>query len=111
MIGTGYVGLVSEDLIEALVETLGTATLQAGDLMRLGIESRGRTGQAVRASVYRGGKHVGTVALDDRRQYVRGYEPEPNSALSEVFQGRRAQAVQLVLRKTAPSERFRRLLP
>ncbi|MAZ14793.1 MAG: peptidase M24 [Ahrensia sp.] len=84
----GYVGLVSEDLIEALVETLGTATLQAGDLMRLGIESRGRTGQAVRASVYRGGKHVGTVALDDRRQYVRGYEPEPNSALSEVFQGR-----------------------
>src|SRR5699024_3658010 len=65
-----------------------TETLQAGDIVRVGIEMRGRAGQAVRASIYRARTHVATVAVKDKLQYVRGNEPEPISAVSEAFKGR-----------------------
>lgn len=84
----GYAGVGSGGLVEALVGTLGTETLQAGDIVRVGIEMRGRAGQAVRASIYRARTHVATVAVNDKLQYVRGNEPEPISAVSEAFKGR-----------------------
>ncbi|MAS13085.1 M23 family metallopeptidase (plasmid) [Nitratireductor rhodophyticola] len=84
----GYVGASSDGIVEALVATLGTETLQPGDIVRLGIDRRGLARHVVRASIYRARAHVATIALNDKLKYVQGDEPEPISAVSEAIQSR-----------------------
>lgn len=64
---------------------LGSPALKAGSVMRLGIETRGEISRIVRASLYEGKRHQLTIALDDRDQYVKGSEPEPNPAVLAAF--------------------------
>lgn len=81
----GYSGGDSEGMASAFATLLKSDTLKAGHVMRLGIETRDDISRIVRASVYDGRRHILTIALDDRRQYVRGSEPEPNPAVLAAF--------------------------
>jgi murein DD-endopeptidase MepM/ murein hydrolase activator NlpD len=54
-------------------------------VVRLGIETRGEASRIVRASLYEGRSHHLTIALDDRDQFVKGGEPEPNPAVLTAF--------------------------
>jgi murein DD-endopeptidase MepM/ murein hydrolase activator NlpD len=64
---------------------LGSPVLKAGSVVRLGIETRGEASRIVRASLYEGRSHHLTIALDDRDQFVKGGEPEPNPAVLTAF--------------------------
>lgn len=81
----GYSGADSEGMATAFSTLLRATSLKAGHVMRLGIETRGDIGRIVRASVYDGRAHLLTVALDDKGQYVRGSEPEPNPVMLALF--------------------------
>ena len=81
----GYEGPDAAGMAEAITTLLGGTSIKAGYVVRLGIMVRGEMGRIVRASVYNGRRHVFTIALDDRDQYVKGNEPEPNPAVLTAF--------------------------
>jgi murein DD-endopeptidase MepM/ murein hydrolase activator NlpD len=81
----GYTSANADGMASALSTMLGTPVLKAGSVLRLGIEARLGESRIVRASVYDVDRHVSTVALNDRRQYVPGSEPEPSPALQAAF--------------------------
>jgi len=82
----GYGGSDAEGMARAFETLLRTPTLKAGTAIRLGIETRYDVSRIVRASLYEGRRHMLTVALDDRDQYVKGNEPEPNPAVLTAFE-------------------------
>lgn len=82
----GYIGTDADGMAEALSILLRAPTLQAGSVLRLGIETQDGAGRIVRASLYRERQHVLTIALDDRQQYVRGDEPEANPAVFAAYE-------------------------
>ena len=81
----GYSDADSQGMARAFATLLGSPVLKTGSVMRLGIEMRGEAGRIVRASLYEGRSHRLTIALDDRDQYVKGGEPEPNPAVLTAF--------------------------
>jgi murein DD-endopeptidase MepM/ murein hydrolase activator NlpD len=81
----GYAGADADGMAEAFATLLNSPSLKPGHMVRLGIETRGDISRIVRASVYNERAHVLTVALDDKDQYVRGSEPEPNPAIMSAF--------------------------
>lgn len=81
----GYSGPDSDGMAEAFATLLRSETVKAGHVMRLGIETRDDISRIVRASLYDGRRHILTIALNDRRQYVRASEPEPNPAVLAAF--------------------------
>lgn len=72
-------------MAEALATLLRSNTLEAGYNLRLGLERTGDEVRIVRASVYRGSDHRLTVALDDRRQFVRSSEPARTEAVAAAL--------------------------
>lgn len=81
----GYTGPDADGMATALSTLLESPALTAGHVLRLGIETRDAVSSIVRASVYDGRTHVLTIALNDRDQYVKGSEPEPNPAVLSAF--------------------------
>jgi murein DD-endopeptidase MepM/ murein hydrolase activator NlpD len=81
----GYAGADADGMADAFATLLKSPSLKPGHIVRLGIETRDDISRIVRASVYNERSHVLTVALDDRDQYVRGSEPEPNPAIMSAF--------------------------
>ena len=78
---SGYDGEDAVSMAEAIGKLLNTTALRAGTIVRLGIETDGDTNLIMRASVYDGNRHIVTIALNDRAQYVPANEPEPNPDL------------------------------
>ena len=81
---SGYSGEDTDGMIEALTTLLKTDRLEAGMAVRIGVEMQDDAGHIVRAGIYRDGGHVLTVALNDRRQYVRAEEPAINPAIASA---------------------------
>ncbi len=81
----GYSEADADVMARSFAVLLGSPVLKAGSVMRLGIETRGEMSRIVRASLYEGKRHHLTIALDDRDQYVKGSEPEPNPAVLAAF--------------------------
>ncbi|WP_349365793.1 MAG: M23 family metallopeptidase [Nitratireductor rhodophyticola] len=78
---SGYRGDDVDGMVEAITKLLNAPDLKAGTLLRVGVEMRGEQSRVVRTSVYEGRKHIVTIALDDRDQYVPAEEPEMNPVL------------------------------
>lgn len=72
---------------EVLSEALGSDTLRAGHVLRIGMKLKGETGQIIRASIYDVGDHVATVALNDRQDFVSSPAPEISPAVTAAFTG------------------------
>lgn len=82
---SGYEGDDAAGMADAIAKLLNTAALKAGTVLRVGLEVRGDAAKVVRTSVYDGHKHLVSIALDDRGQFVPAAEPEPNPELLTAF--------------------------
>jgi murein DD-endopeptidase MepM/ murein hydrolase activator NlpD len=81
----GYRDAAMDRLVNALVTALGSKTVDPGSVLRIGIETTPEADRVVRVSVYRGGEHRLSIALDDHDQFVPTDEPERNPAVAAAF--------------------------
>ncbi|MCC0031282.1 MAG: M23 family metallopeptidase [Brucellaceae bacterium] len=82
---SGLDGSDAEGMVEALGKIMSSSSLKAGTFLRLGIESHDEESHVVRASIYDNSKHLVTIAINDRGQYVAADEPEINPAIASIF--------------------------
>ncbi len=93
MTGAGYTKAQAEDLAGYLKGVLDGDELEQGDVLRICVMQRGKQADIVRASVYSGGRHVTTVALDDEGRFIPGMEPPPLAAVATAFDGDNRQVM------------------
>lgn len=90
----------AEQAAEALAAVLGSEGLEAGDVLRIGLQSGEENQRIVRLSAYRGERHRATVAV--RKNGVFGPAPEP--ALSQsVAQAFDENAMEALMRSSMPT--------
>lgn len=83
-----YGGDDAEKLAAALTEFSGSDSLNSGSVLRIGIESKTPSGDhLVRASIYHGMRHVLSIALNDKNEFVKSTEPEMTPVLKTAFEG------------------------
>ncbi|NTF34374.1 M23 family metallopeptidase [Rhizobium skierniewicense] len=85
LFGAGYSKEQAKQTAAALSAQNGSADVQAGDVLRIGILQNDEKSDIVRASLYRKARHVITVATDDTRQFVRASEPPHLDAVATAF--------------------------
>lgn len=81
----GYTAQDASGMADAIAKLLDTSTLKAGSVLRVGVETKDGESHIVRTSVYDHTRHLLTIALDDRRQYVPADEPEPDPDIATAF--------------------------
>lgn len=83
---SGYPQPQADGMSGYMAPLLGTDTLSKGDVLRIGIIQKGEQAKIIRASVYRGTRHLITVALDDKGRFVAGSEPPMLDAIATAFE-------------------------
>jgi len=87
--GTDYNRNDVRHLASVLEEMTDEDTLPAGSVLRLGVESaQDGQNQIVRASIYEDRRHILSVALNDKGDYIRCNEPEITPVLRTALEGR-----------------------
>ena len=76
----GYSGFDALSAGDRLADLLSTKVLDAGNVLRVGAETEGGTRRIVRLSVYKGDRHIVTVAESDKG----GFEPAAAPALGRT---------------------------
>ncbi|MGN6766941.1 MAG: M23 family metallopeptidase [Rhizobiaceae bacterium] len=84
-VDSGYAEEDAKGMADAIAKLLDTSTLKAGSVLRVGVETRKGESHIVRTSVYDHTRHLLTIALDDRQQYVPADEPEPDPDIATAF--------------------------
>jgi murein DD-endopeptidase MepM/ murein hydrolase activator NlpD len=84
-VDSGYAQDDASGMAGAIAKLLDTSTLKAGSVLRVGVETKGGKSHIVRTSVYDHTRHLLTIALDDRQQYVPANEPEPDPEIATAF--------------------------
>jgi murein DD-endopeptidase MepM/ murein hydrolase activator NlpD len=82
---SGYAEEDARGMADAIAKLLDTSTLKAGSVLRVGVETKDGRSRIVRTSVYDHTRHLLTIALDDRQQYVPADEPEPDPDIATAF--------------------------
>jgi len=85
MTEVGYPEGKAKEISGYLQSRLGGADLVAGDVLRIGVIQEGDLVLVVRASLYRGGRHQVTIALDDHGRFVDGEAPPMLDAVASAF--------------------------
>ena len=83
--GAGYLKADADDIAAKIQPLFGSADVSAGDVLRIGILQKGEQAKIIRASIYRGTKHLVTVAQNDRGEFVAGNAPPMLDAISTAF--------------------------
>ncbi len=83
---SGYPQPQADGMSGYITPVLGTDTLSKGDVLRIGIIQKGEQAKIIRASIYRGARHLITVALDDKGRFVAGSEPPMLDAIATAFE-------------------------
>ncbi|TCS02051.1 murein DD-endopeptidase MepM/ murein hydrolase activator NlpD [Rhizobium sp. BK418] len=83
---SGYPQPQADGMSGYIAPLLGTDTLSKGDVLRIGIIQKGEQAKIIRASIYRGTRHLITVALDDSGRFVAGSEPPMLDAIATAFE-------------------------
>lgn len=78
----GYDAAAAADVEKALNSFTGSDEMFEGQALRIGILRSGETARIVRFSLYQSGRHMLTLAINDRQRLVPGAEPPLNA---EVF--------------------------
>jgi murein DD-endopeptidase MepM/ murein hydrolase activator NlpD len=81
----GYPDPQAKMLSGYLSQPLGSEDLSKGDVLRIGIIQKGEQAKLIRASVYRGTRHLVTIALDDKGRFVVASEPPMLDAVATAF--------------------------
>ena len=74
-----------EAAVEALGALIGESALEAGDALRVGVETSGDTKTVVRLSAYRGDDHLGTVAQTEDGPFEPAAAPEMSDSVVQAF--------------------------
>ncbi|MBX4991094.1 M23 family metallopeptidase [Rhizobium binae] len=82
---SGYPQQYADGIAGIIAQQLGASDLEKGDVLRIGIIQKGEQAKIIRASVYRGTRHLVTVAVDDKGKYVPGSEPPMLDAIATAF--------------------------
>src|SRR5690606_8028582 len=90
---SGYTGDDAVNMAGAIGKLLNTTALKAGSVLRVGLEIHGDAARIVRTGVYDRTRHIVTIALDDRGQYVPAQEPDLNPVLLTAFDDSPPQTV------------------
>ncbi len=85
MTNAGYSKAQAQDIATELERHLNSANMFEGDILRVGIIQKGEEANIVRVSVYAKGRHVLTIATDDKGRFVDGAEPPPLAAIASAF--------------------------
>lgn len=85
MAQAGYPGSQSKIVQQALADLRGSPDVDDGDVVRIGLLQKGEKATIIRASLYRDGTHLATVALDDRQHLVEASEPPMLDAIKTAF--------------------------
>ncbi|UHS63913.1 M23 family metallopeptidase [Agrobacterium vaccinii] len=85
LFGAGYSKEQAKQTALALSTENGSADVQAGDVLRIGILQSDEKSDVVRASLYRKARHVVTVATDDSKTFVKASEPPHLDAVATAF--------------------------
>ncbi len=83
---SGYPQPQADGMSGYIAPLLGTDTVSKGDVLRIGIIQKGEQAKIIRASIYRGTRHLITVALDDKGRFVAGSEPPMLDAIATAFE-------------------------
>ncbi|QQM30427.1 M23 family metallopeptidase [Martelella lutilitoris] len=84
LVAAGYPAPLAAELGRLIEEGSGSPMLKAGDILRIGLMRMGRNMRVVRLSLYRGGEHVMTTALNDKGRFVEGVEPPMSEAVANA---------------------------
>jgi murein DD-endopeptidase MepM/ murein hydrolase activator NlpD len=82
---SGYPQPQADGIAGYLAPQLGADSLSKGDVLRIGIIQKGEQAKIIRASVYRGTRHLVTVAIDDKGRFVPGSAPPMLDAIATAF--------------------------
>ncbi len=85
LIDAGYNKSEAKYVAEVLSGETGTPELKEGDVFRVGLEQRGEDTRIVRASVYEGARHMGSVAVNDFEILVSASAPPKSPAVETAF--------------------------
>lgn len=85
MVEAGYPGDQGKVVEQAISDLRSTPELDDGDVLRIGLLQRGEKATIIRASLYRDGGHLATVALDDKQHLVEASEPPMLDAVRTAF--------------------------
>jgi murein DD-endopeptidase MepM/ murein hydrolase activator NlpD len=85
LVNSGYPKSDASDIADRIEPLLGSSTLDSGEVLRIGIIQKGEHAKIIRASVYRGTKHLLTIAQDDAGNFVSGSEPPSLDAIATAF--------------------------
>lgn len=86
MVASGYPKAQAHDVDSFIRRQLDSEEkLSPGDVLRICIIQRGEEARIVRASVYSGGRHAVTIAIDDKGRFVKGMAPPELAAVNSAF--------------------------
>lgn len=85
LMNVGYPKEKASEVSTQLAAQLSKPDLEQGDVLRVGLIQEGEMVSVVRTSLYRGGRHVATIALDDKGRYTTGTEPTHLDAVDSAF--------------------------
>ena len=85
LVEAGYKDSEAKYVEERLSTQTGSTGLSEGNVFRVGFEQRGEETHIVRASVYQGTRHVGSVAVNDVEIIVPASEPPFLPAVAAAF--------------------------
>ncbi|AJY44423.1 M23 family metallopeptidase [Martelella endophytica] len=80
----GYPPLQAQELGRLVDQGTGSPMLEAGDTLRIGLVRVGRNVRVVRLSLYRSGRHLMTMAMNDKGAFVDGVEPPMSDAVANA---------------------------
>lgn len=98
LFNAGYSRGQSEAISQALAKQYGNKDLSNGDVLRIGVVQIKERADVVRASIYRKGRHLVSVALNDDKQFVKAMEPPYLDAVNAAFEN----SVQIVSNRDLP---------
>ncbi len=85
LVNAGYPKADAQGIADQIEPLFGTAEVDAGDVLRIGILQKGEQAKIIRASIYRKDRHMLTVAQTDSGAFIAGSEPPTLDAVASAF--------------------------
>ena len=92
LFGAGYSKAQSSEIAGLLSPQLQSNNVESGDVLRVGIIQEDEKSDIVRVSLYRKGRHMVTMAVDDRKNFIKASEPPKLDAVASAFDSTPAPA-------------------
>ncbi|WP_296072263.1 M23 family metallopeptidase [uncultured Agrobacterium sp.] len=92
LFGAGYSKAQSSEIAGLLSPEIQSNNVESGDVLRVGIIQEDEKSDIVRVSLYRKGRHMVTMAIDDHQRFIKASEPPKLDAVASAFDSTPAPA-------------------